>query len=151
MKTTVGRRRIWASLVAAVLISTCWAGCGSYKIGCNPASDLWQINVNQSPMVVVDNTPQIHVGEKLPMAVFTLDGVLCPDGDPGVVAWEVGDAGVGAITPNQPLANEATLLGIAPGETAITARITFPDGTTTRTSSLWAAVSSSRDVVRVVP
>jgi hypothetical protein len=127
-------------------------GCGPQTIGCDPLSDDWEINVNRAPMVVVDNTPQIRVGESLQVAVFTFGRVLCPQGNPvRSVTWQVGNPTVVALTQGKPFPDEATILGLAPGETSIVAQIVFDNGSTTRTESLWAAVNAPRNVVRVVP
>lgn len=142
-------RVLWS---LAALLASQSTGCGAQSIGCDPLSNAWEINVNRTPMVVVDNTPQIRVGESLSMGVFTFSRVLCPQGDPiRSVAWQVSNPVVAALTQDKPSPNDATILGLAPGETTIAAQIVFDSGATMRTETLWAAAGGSRNVLRVVP
>jgi len=139
-------------LLAAVLA---WSGsgCGSGSLlgECEPALNQWLVNVNSTPMTVVDNTPQIRVGERLFIAVITFDRFFCPD-DASITStrWQLSNPGVVSLT-GQPQPNAATIPAMAAGETAVTAQVTFANGTRTETSMLWAAASGVRNVIRVVP
>jgi hypothetical protein len=148
---TKGRGRArW--LLAAVLA---WSGSGcdyGDLLGeCEPASNQWVINVYSTPMTVVDNTPQIRIGERLSIGVITFDRVFCPDkANITSTRWQFSNPGVVTLT-GQPQPNSATIVAAMTGETAVTAQVTFGNGTRTETSFLWAPVGGLRDVIRVVP